>query len=142
MRLIERRDGGRGDEAEISITLNTQITNETDKDGDIVMGLTYTDGTDTAGDPALGNPADYTGEGKEVLSDGGTTITWTIPTDPVEPGGIMFPDDANGLTVTINGILADDTTLWKTNDLRTQGASRSGEALEVQTGPPKPLTGR
>ena len=34
------------------------------------------------------------------------------------------------------------TTLWKTNDLRTQGASRSGEALEVQTGPPKPLTGR
>ena len=34
------------------------------------------------------------------------------------------------------------TTLWKTNDLRAQGASRSGEALEVQTGPPKPLTGR
>ena len=28
------------------------------------------------------------------------------------------------------------------HDLRAQGASRSGEALEVQTGPPKPLTGR
>ena len=26
--------------------------------------------------------------------------------------------------------------------LRAQGASRSGEALEVQTGPPKPLTAR
>ena len=26
--------------------------------------------------------------------------------------------------------------------LRAQGASRSGEALEVQTGPPKSLTGR
>ena len=36
----------------------------------------------------------------------------------------------------------DHITLWKTNDLRAQGASRSGEALEVQTGPPKSLTGR
>ena len=33
-----------GDEAIISIKLNTQITNETNKDGDVVMGLTYTDG--------------------------------------------------------------------------------------------------
>ena len=30
----------------------------------------------------LGNAAeDYVGKGKEVLSDGGTTITWTISTD-------------------------------------------------------------
>ena len=36
-----------GDEAVISITLNTQITNETNDDGDMVMGLTYTDGADT-----------------------------------------------------------------------------------------------
>ena len=28
----------------------------------------------------LGMAADYMGDGKEVLSDGGTTITWTIPT--------------------------------------------------------------
>ena len=35
-----------GDEAIISITLNTQITNATNNDGDMVMGLTYTDGTD------------------------------------------------------------------------------------------------
>ena len=32
------------------------------------------------GNPGLGNADDYKGEGKEVLSDGGTTITWTIPT--------------------------------------------------------------
>ena len=30
-----------GDEAVISITLNTPITNETNNDGDMVMGLTY-----------------------------------------------------------------------------------------------------
>ena len=30
-----------GDEAVISIKLNTQITNETNDDGDMVMGLTY-----------------------------------------------------------------------------------------------------
>ena len=33
-----------GDEAVISITLNTAITNETNDDGDMVMGLTYTVG--------------------------------------------------------------------------------------------------
>ena len=32
-------------------------------------------------DGALGDADDYTGEGKEVLSDGGTTITWTIATN-------------------------------------------------------------
>ena len=31
-----------GDEAVISIKLNTQITNETNDEGDMVMGLTYT----------------------------------------------------------------------------------------------------
>ena len=39
----------------------------------------------------LGPPDDYEGPGKEVLSDGGTTITWTIPTDLSETGGIDFP---------------------------------------------------
>ena len=44
-----------GDEAEISITLNTQITNETDNDGEVVMGLTYTTGTvDQPVQPTLG----------------------------------------------------------------------------------------
>ena len=48
----------------------------------MVMGLTYTDGTDAVANPGLGPAlASYKGEGKEVLSDGGTTITWTIPTE-------------------------------------------------------------
>ena len=75
-----------GDEAVISIKLNTQITNETNDDGDMVMGLTYTDGD--GGTPTLGTAADYAGDGKEVLSDGDTTITWTIPTDNNVDGGI------------------------------------------------------
>ena len=33
-----------GDEVVISITLNTAITNDTNADGDTVLGLTYTDG--------------------------------------------------------------------------------------------------
>ena len=66
-----------GDEAVISITLNTAITNDTNDTGDMVLGLEYTVGT---GNEALGAPEDYKGKGKEVLSDGGTTITWTIPT--------------------------------------------------------------
>ena len=32
----------------------------------------------------------------------------------------------------------DHITLWKTNDLRAQGDSRSGEAGKVQDGPPRP----
>ena len=47
-----------GDEAVISIKLNTAITNETNDDGDMVMGLTYTDGS-----PGLGDAADYVGDG-------------------------------------------------------------------------------
>ena len=63
---------------------------------------------DQPGAPDLGAAEDYEGEGKEVLSDDDTTITWTIPTqtqagndedgDPVV-GGIFFPtaaDDADG----------------------------------------------
>ena len=78
-----------GDEAVISITLNTTITNETNDDGDMVMGLTY-----VVGSRALGSPADYVGEGKEVLSDGGTTITWTIPTSGND--SIDFPNTVEG----------------------------------------------
>ena len=38
----------------------------------------------------LGTDTDYKGMGKEVLSDDGTTITWTIPTNS-EEDGIIFP---------------------------------------------------
>ena len=102
-----------GDEAVISITLNTAITNETNDDGDMVMGLTYTPGT-----PGLGNAADYTGEGKEVLSDGGTTITWTIATDRTD--GIEFPNTVEGSTVTISGIMANASALGDGEDVTAE----------------------
>ena len=76
----------------------------------MVMGLTY-----VAGSPALGSVAegdnDYTGDGKEVLSDGDTTITWTISTDQNDPGAITFPDTLAGETVTISGIMANASAL-------------------------------
>ena len=107
-----------GDEAVISITLNTQITNATDENGDIV-GLTYTDGTDGGGDPGLGNADDYKGMGKEVLSDG-DTLTWTIPTDSGEDGAITFPTTATGETVTINGIMANASALGDGEDVTAE----------------------
>ena len=103
-----------GDEAVISITLNTAITNATSGDGETVMGLTYTfpgGGTD------LGAEADYEGEGKEVLSDGGTTITWTIATDNT---GIEFPTAATGATVTIGGIMANASALGDGEDVTAE----------------------
>ena len=108
-----------GDKAVISITLNTQITNATDDEGDMVMGLTYTDGdVDSPGDPALGNAGDYTGAGKEVLSDGGTTITWTISTNVSD--GILFPDSMTGSTVTIGGIMANASALGDGEDVTAE----------------------
>ena len=105
-----------GDEAVISITLNTPITNETNDDGDMVMGLTYTVGQ---GGAALGSAGDYTGEGKEVLSDGGTTITWTIPTGSAQ-GGITFPTSTTGSTVTIGGIMANASMVGDGNDVTAE----------------------
>ena len=107
-----------GDEAVISITLNTAITNETNDDGDMVMGLMY-----AVGSPALGSvdegDNDYTGEGKEVLSDG-DTITWTISTDQNDPGGINFPNTAPGATVTISGIIANASALGDGEDVTAE----------------------
>ena len=40
-----------GDEAVISITLNTQITNDTNAEGDMVMGLTYVVGDKMGANP-------------------------------------------------------------------------------------------
>ena len=72
-----------GDEAVISITLNTQITNE--RTTRVIWSwasptrwYTCTNLGRSLSPAGLGRAADYTGEGKEVLSDGGTTITWTI----------------------------------------------------------------
>ena len=102
-----------GDEAVISIKLNTMITNPTNDDGDVVMGLTY-----MPGQPGLGDAADYVGDGKEVLSDGGTTITWTIPTDDGDPGGITFPP--GGATVIIEGIIANASALGDGEDVTAE----------------------
>ena len=102
-----------GDEAVISIKLNTQITNETNDEGDMVMGLDY-------GSPTLGSAADYVGAGKEVLSDGDTTITWTIPTDNNEDGGITFPAGEGGQTVTITGIMANASALGDGEDVTAE----------------------
>ena len=107
-----------GAKAVISITLNTQITNATDDEGDMVMGLTYTDGdVDNPGDPDLGNAGDYTGAGKEVLSDG-DTITWTISTSVSD--GILFPDSMTGSTVTIGGIMANASALGDGEDVTAE----------------------
>ena len=107
-----------GKEVVISIKLNTQITNETNDEGDMVMGLTYKTGT-----PALGSADDtrndYTGEGKEVLSDGGTTITWTISTDS-SMDGIDFPNTSEGETVTISGIIANASALGDGEDVTAE----------------------
>ena len=104
-----------GAEAVISITLNTQITNPTDDEGDMVMNLTYTDGD--GGDPVLGDADDYVGEGKEVFSDG-DTITWTIATNAQD--GIAFPTGALGATVTIGGIMANASALGDGEDVTAE----------------------
>ena len=102
-----------GDKAVISITLNTQITNETNDAGDMVMGLTY-----MPGNPGLGNATDYVGDGKEVLSDSGTTITWTIATSGQD--SINFPNTATGSTVTIGGIMANASALGDDEDVTAE----------------------
>ena len=61
---------------EISIELNTAITNATNDD-DAVMGLTYTFPQGNNDD--LGAEDRLWGEDKEVLSDDGMAITWEIP---------------------------------------------------------------
>ena len=103
-----------GDEAVISIKLNTVITNDTNDEGDMVLGLSYDTPT-----PTLGSPDDYVGKGKEVLSDGGTTITWTIPTTDVD-GGITFLAEEGGQTVTISGIMANASALGDGEDVTAE----------------------
>ena len=70
------------------------------------------------GDPSLGDADDYAGEGKEVLSDGGTTITWTIATNAQD--GITFPNNPTGETVTIKGIMANASALGDGEDVTAE----------------------
>ena len=92
---------------EISIELNTAITNDTDTD-DVVQGLTY-----EAGEPALGAPTNYTGMGQEALSDDGMAITWKITSADL---GIDMRTDAGG-TMIIGGIMADAAAVGNGEDI-------------------------
>ena len=71
-------------ETEISIQLNTQVTNQITIGDRIIastgagaMPLTYT-GEEGMDPIELGNASNYRGDDKEVLSEDGTTITWKI----------------------------------------------------------------
>ena len=88
---------------EISIELNTSITNRTDDDTDAVMGLTYTPHATTG----LGDEDDYSAimnDKNEVLSDDGMAITWEILSETL---GIEDLTDRASRTMTIGGIMAD-----------------------------------
>ena len=94
---------------EISIELNTQVTNQITVAANIIasegagaMALTYT-GVGGEGTPNLGSETTYRGEDKEVLSEDGTTITWKVASS-----GVFT---AASQTVTIGGVLANTSML-------------------------------
>ena len=89
-----------GEDVVISITLNTDITNETMDD--VVQDLMYAGSLITTG----------AGDDKEVLSDG-DTITWEF----VAGTDITISDDAEGATTTITGIMADASALGDGEDV-------------------------
>ena len=97
---------------EISIELNTSITNRTHDDTDAVMGLTYT-GTGETIKPGLGAAENYTGDDKEVLSDDGTAISWEILATEL---GIATRA-AMGGSVVIRGLMADASAVGNGEDI-------------------------
>ena len=107
---------------EISIELNTQITNDTDTD-DVVQGLTY---TLPGGNANLGTLDNYAGEDNEVLSDDGMGITW---------GEIAFQIPDNAVSVTIGGIMADASAVGNggeiTATVMVNGAAATGSPVEL-----------
>ena len=112
---------------EISIELNTAITNETNDD-DMVQGLTY---TFPGGGADLGAEADYEGEDREVLSDDGMAITWEIASSDL---GIAQRSDDGG-TVTIGGIMADASAVGNGEDITAtvtvSGVAASGSPVKL-----------
>ena len=97
-------------DTEISIELNTQVTNQITPTARIIdsvktgaMPLTY-GGMAGAENPTLGSAGVYRGPDKEVLSEDGTTITWKILSTMLD-----FTDA--GKTVVIAGILANASML-------------------------------
>ena len=112
---------------EISIELNTAITNATNDD-DVVQGLTY---TFPGGGADLGAEADYEGGDKEVLSDDGMAITWEIASSDL---GIAQRSDDGG-TVTIGGIMADAFAVGNGEDITAtvmvNGTAATGSPIKL-----------
>ena len=130
MELLCTGGGGTGfappETTEISIELNTAITNATNGSDDVVQGLTY-----TVGSPALGAAANYTGTDKEMLSDDGMAITWEISSSDL---GIAQRSDDGG-TVTIGGIMADASAVGNGEDITAtvmvNGTAASGSPIKL-----------
>ena len=124
---------------EVSIELNTMITNATkDDDGDMVMGLTYTntDGDVLDMDEAnLGEASDWNmGFGDndvQALSDDGMGITWAIPSSALT----LDTRTSGGGTVVIGGILADASAVGNGEDITVTvivaGVEASGSPVKL-----------
>ena len=130
--LLCNGGGGAGfgapDMIDISIELNTAITNDTDTD-DVVQGLTYMFPTQNI--EQLGAMANYQGEDREVLSDDGMAIMWKV--DSEELGISMRGDPAK--TVTIGGIMADASAVGNGEDITATvmvgGVEASGSPVKL-----------
>ena len=119
---------------EISIELNTSVTNETNEDGDMVMGLMY-----TAGSPGLGTADHWTmtdanddNDGdKQGLSDDGMTISWAIASADLN---IDARDDTGG-TMTIGNIMVNASALGDGADVTAavmvNGVAASGSPVKL-----------
>ena len=118
---------------EISIELNTAITNDTDND-DVVMGLTYTDTAGTGG-PGLGEAANWnTASGDNAvqkLSNDGMGITWKIASADLT----LATRDAVGGTVVIRGIMADASAVGNGEDITATvmvaGTAAAGSPVKI-----------
>ena len=110
---------GPPDTIEVSIELNTMITNAT-SDDDVVMGLTYTFPSPGLGDEndwitistELDTEQNLLGGPVQVLSDDGMAITWAIPNTATS----LDLTTVAG-TVVIRGIMADASAVGNGEDI-------------------------
>ena len=120
---------------EVSIELNTMITNATNDD-DVVMGLTYTNTAGT-GAPTLGGVTDWntaatgTDNAVQALSNDGMGITWAIPSTALT----LSSREAAGGTVVIRGIMADAFAVGNGEDITATimvaGTAAAGSPLKI-----------
>ena len=107
-----------GDEAVISIKLNTQITNATNDDGDMVMGLTYTDGAGPWVTLPLGTPTIIRGRVRKYSRTVAPRSRGLSP--PTTHRWNNVPYGENGQTVTIGGIMANASALGDGEDVTAE----------------------